>query len=189
MSTTLLPPFEAFPEEAKLIGQLLAGYATLEIDLMNCVSVVRDDLDSTLKAMFRARGETQRIQVADALGRQHYIKLKLGTEFEMAVGAVKFCMKVRNQYAHCIWYDDNTGFLAFVNLEELAELNAFVPSLVGLTRHHVDVPLLSAQMTYFKYATSLLAWTNFEGRRLAGKLTNQPLAKPPAMKQPLLRNP
>jgi hypothetical protein len=69
MSRSILAPFLTFHEEAAIIGRLLAGYTALEVGLMNCVQVVRDDFDAVFKAMFRARGETFRIEIADALGR------------------------------------------------------------------------------------------------------------------------
>ena len=135
--------FGRYPKEAEIIGRLLAGYADLEIDLMHCAQVVRDDLDTVLKAMFRARGESARIKVADAFGRHHYAAIKLGTEFGMAISAMQYCLKIRNQYAH-----DNTGILAFTNLEEIAEKNAFLKDLRSLTIFHVDVPLLREQEKY-----------------------------------------
>ena len=85
MPRVILPAFK-FHKEAAIIGRLLAGYAELEIDLMHCVSVVRDDLDLALKTMFRTRGELQRVTLADALGRHGYRKFGLATEFSMAVG-------------------------------------------------------------------------------------------------------
>ena len=99
---TVRQAFAKFHDEAAIIGRLLAGYADLEIDLMHCAQVVRDDLDTVLKSMFRARGETVRIDIADAFGRQHYGALGLASEFAMAIGAVRHCLKIRNQYAHCI---------------------------------------------------------------------------------------
>ena len=107
----VMPAFHRFPNEAAIIGRLLAGYAELEIGLLHCVTVAReeDDFDATLKAMFRIRGETARINVGDALGRQVYDKLGLGADFEMAVSAMRYCLKIRNQYAHCNWYDDRTS--------------------------------------------------------------------------------
>jgi len=185
----LMPAFRIFPEEAEIIGRLLAGYTELEIDLMDCVHVARDDLDATLKAMFRVRGETQRIGVADALGRHTYRKLKLDTEFGMAIGNMRFCLKIRNQYAHCNWYDDNSGALAFVNIEELADLNVHVTDLRSLTIHHVDVPTLEAQEAYFNYTMALLHWLNLEGRVLAGSLPSHTLTNPTQMTQPLLHIP
>jgi hypothetical protein len=149
----------------------------------------RGDLDVSLKTMFRARGETQRLNIADALGRHAYADHGLETEFSMAIGAVRHCLKVRNTYAHCNWYDDHSGQLAFVNLEELAEISALVKDLTSLTAHHVDVPLLAAQEAYFVYADALAAWVNYEGRVRAGTLSNLTLAKPKPMRQPPLHIP
>jgi hypothetical protein len=56
---------------------------------MQYVQVVRDDFDAVLKAMFRPRGEATHIDITDALGRHFYHDRDLGTEFEMAVGAIR----------------------------------------------------------------------------------------------------
>jgi hypothetical protein len=181
--------FGRFPKEAEIIGRLLAGYADLEILLMHCAQVVRDDLDTVLKAMFRTRSGTSRIGVADAFGRHHYKDLGLETEFTMAIGATQYCLRIRNQYAHCIWYDDNTGNLAFTNLEEIAAENAFLKDLHTLTIFHVDVPLLESQEAYFRYAEHFLLWVNYEGRTQARKIQLQPFVKPMPLKPPLLHNP
>lgn len=77
---------------------MLAGYADLEIDLMHCAKAVRGDLDLALKAMFRGRGNAQRIDVADAIARQPYHALGLAAEFEAAVAAVRYCLRIRNIY-------------------------------------------------------------------------------------------
>jgi methionyl-tRNA synthetase len=186
MNRSILPPFNAFQPEAAIVGRLLAGYASLELGLLHCVQVVREDFDSVLKVMFRARGETQRIESADALGRQFYFDRQLGGDFEAAVGAVRHCLKVRNQYAHCQWYNDNSGKLAFVNLEELAQHNKRVHDLLSLKVFHVDVDLLATQEAYFVYADSLLAWINYEGRVRDKKIEVNPLTKPVPLKQPRL---
>lgn len=122
MARTILLPFQSpFDKEGAIIGRLLAGYTNLEVGLLHCVQVVRDDFDSVLKAMFRTRGESQRIDIADALGRYYYHDHKLGTKFEMAIGAMRHCLRIRNQYAHCVWWDDRSGKLSFANLEEIAK--------------------------------------------------------------------
>ncbi|TRZ67086.1 MAG: hypothetical protein D4S02_05735 [Rhodocyclaceae bacterium] len=161
--------FDDFPDEAALIGRMLAGYTDLELDLMHCVKSAREDLDTVLKAMYRARGETQRIDIADSFGRQTYRKLGLGTQFEMAVGAVRHCMRIRNQYAHCIWWNDNSGTLAFANLEEIAKLNDVVLDLRGMNVHHVSTAHLKAQFLYFDYASDLLIWVLQEANKITGR--------------------
>jgi hypothetical protein len=185
----VLPAFPKFAKESAVVGRLLAGYADLEIGLMHCVQVVRDDLDSVLKAMFRPRGNMARIEIADALGRRYYAKLSLEAEFGNVVSAIKYCLRIRNKYAHCVWYDDNSGELAFVNLEEIAGGNAVVKDLTSLTIQHADMSLVQAQFSYFEYTDSLTTWVNFEGQFRSGKLKQKmnPLgAAPAAVVQPAL---
>ena len=182
----ILYSFQEYPNEVDLIGRMLMGYANLEIDLMNCVKVVRDDLDTVLKAMFRSRGESQRIDVADAFGRQYYHGLGIGTQFEMAVGAVRFCLKIRNQYSHCNWWNDNSGQLAFANLEEIAKQNTLVTDLRGLTTNYVNVNLLEEQLSYFEYTDSLLIWVIQEGNSLMGRPAFPNRIQPKQLKQPQL---
>ena len=183
---SILKAFLKFTDEAALIGRMLAGYADLEIGLMNCVQVVRNDLDTVLKSMFRTRGETQRIDVADAFGRQYYDRLGIGTQFEMAIGTVRYCLKIRNQYAHCRWWDDKSGRLAFANLEEVAKVNTLVKDLQNLTTNYIDVPLLKKQLAYYEYAERLLTWVNLEGQRLADQSSMQKYAFPEQLKRPPL---
>ena len=186
MSRSILAPFLTFHQEASIIGRLLAGYTNLEVGLMHCVQIVRDDFDAVLKAMFRPRGETSRIDIADALGRHFYHDRGLGTEFAMGVGAVRHCLKIRNQYAHCVWHDDTSGKLAFVNLEEIAGGNTRLKDLQSLSIRYVDVSLLMAQEKYFVYADEILAWTNYEGRLRDGKIQINTLPKPPPPPKPSL---
>lgn len=171
--------FTKFSNEGVIIGRLLAAYADLELSLFHCVNVTRDDFDTVYKAMFKERGETRRINIADIFGRQNYHKLGLGTHFENAISSIRYCLKIRNQYAHCIWYDDYSGSIAFANLEEVTESNSIVQDLKDLTIRHIDFDTLVQQEQYFEYTDSFLAWVNFEGRRVAGKpsIPQQPAPK------------
>lgn len=180
----ILPAFQDFPAEAALIGRMLAGYADLEIDLMNCVKAVRGDLDLALKTMFRGRGNSQRIDIADALGRRLYHDLGLGVEFERGVVAVRYCLKIRNQYAHCTWWNDNSGQMAFANLEELAKGNVPVTDLHGLTVNHVTEPHLRAQFTFFEYTDDVLIGLIQESNRRVGRPAFPNIGIPAPMAQP-----
>ena len=182
--------FLRFKDEATILANLMGGYTTLELDLAHCVNAVRNDFDAVLKAMFRARGETQRIDIADALGRQLYHNLGLGTQFEMAIGAIRYCLKIRNQYAHCVWWDDYSGKLTFADLEEVTKgNNTLLKDFNSLTPLYVDVPLLQSQEAYFKYTDELLLWVNFEERYLAGESSIQRYAAPAQVTQPGLHTP
>ncbi len=185
MTRTIMPSFQKFSAEAPIIGNLLAGYTDLELSLLNCVQVIRDDFDAVLKAMFRVRGETNRINIADGLGRDRYRMLGLETEFSQAIAAMRHCMKIRNQFAHCVYWDDNTGRLAIAYLEDAADTDEAVNNFDAMPVHHVDVALLSKQEAYFCYTNDLIAWLNYEGRYRSKKLAQPfgpfpaPVGKPP----------
>jgi len=180
----ILQAFNVFPDEAALIGRMLAGYADLEIVLMHSVKVVREDLDLALKTMFRGRGNSLRIDVADAIARQPYIDIGIGAEFERAISAIRHCLKIRNLYAHCTWWDDLSGQLAFANLEELADTNTVITDLHGLTVNHVTTPHLQQQFSYFEYTDNLFTGIIQEHNRLTGKPAIPGIVIPVAIAQP-----
>ena len=178
--------FNKFKDEGVIIGRLLAEYADLELNLFHCVNMARDDFDTVYKAMFKIRGETRRIDMADIFGRQHYHKLGIGNQFKIAISSIRYCLKIRNQYSHCNWWDDYSGNLAFANLEEIAENNSIVTDLKDLTVRHIDTKCLVHQELFFEYTDKFLTWVNFEGRRLAGKLSTPSQQAPKQLMQPPL---
>jgi hypothetical protein len=189
MARSILAPFKKFSGEGATVGRLLAGYSNIEVGLLNCVQMARGgDLDMVLKRMFRFRSETRRINEAEALGHSEYERLGLAGDFQKAVRVVRYCLKIRNQYAHWVWWDDCSGKLAFANLEELAKRKRPVRDLTKLQAHHVDAALLDAQEAYFVYADEYLAWINYEGRFRGRKLRSRnPLIKPKRVRRPRLR--
>jgi hypothetical protein len=181
----ILQGFQRYPEEGALIGRMLIGYADLEIDLMHCAKSVRGDLDLPLKTMFRGRGNKQRIDVADAIARHSYAELHLENEFVAALQSMRHCLKIRNLYAHCIWWDDHSGQLAFANLENLANQDTKVDDLQALPVNHVTIRHLEAQLAYFQHSDAMLIGVIQEGNRRAGRPAHpgvvipQYLAPPP----------
>ena len=189
MPRSILAPFKKFTAEGATVGRLLAGYSKIEVGLLHCVQMGRGgDLDTVLKKMFRIRGETRRINEAEMLGQPAYHRLRLAADFRKAIRIVRYCLKIRNQYAHWVWWDDHSGKLAFANLEDLAQRKRPVRDLTKLKAHHVDAALLDAHEAYFVYADAYLAWVNHEGRARDGKLKHgNPLPKPKLLKKPKLR--
>jgi hypothetical protein len=185
----ILTQFHGFPVEGEIVGRLLTGYANLEVGLLNCVQVVVGDFDAPLKAMFKVRGERRRIKEAEKLGQGPYDALGLGADFQRAITAMRRCLDIRNQYSHWIFWNDNSGKIAFANLEDAARRESRVNDLLSLNPHHVDVNLLSSQEEYFGYTDQYLAWVNHEGRLLAGKLAFNPTTKPEPLNEPHLRLP
>ena len=186
---TILSAFTRYPDEAALIGRMLAGYADLEIGLMHCAKQVRGDLDLALKTMFNGRGNSQRIDLAVAIAKRPYDELELGHEFDSAIAAMRYCLRIRNLYAHCTWWADTTGELAFANLEDLAKLNVVVNEndLHNLTVNHVNVTHLQAQFNYFEYTDDLLMGVLQEGNRKSGKQDIPSVVVPAALATPPLK--
>jgi hypothetical protein len=135
---------QKFRKEREIIGRLLVEYGEMELDLCHCISMGIDDLDMTLKAMFRTRGERSRIEIAEAMGQKVYAALGLGPAFNKAIDAMKFCLKIRNCYAHSHFYDDNSGNLAVVSLEEIAVKKAIIRDLHGLTTKYLTTGILQS---------------------------------------------
>ena len=182
----MFPIHGRFPTQMAIIGRLLVDYGELELDLMNCVQVARQcDLNSTLKAMFRVRGETNRIDIADGLGRSPYAAVGLTAEFDAMIQALRYCLRIRNKYAHAYWHDPNQGTeLCYVSLEELAREDDEVRDLAALTFFFVDAPLLLQQEQFFEYTRSLITYLNYEGRFRSGALRQQIFPLPTAVTPP-----
>lgn len=184
MVTRVRTVHERFPEELRIIGQLLTDYGELEISLMKCVQVVHDDLDGVFKAMFRPRGETQRIDIADGLGRAGYEKWGLGTEFATTIGVMRHALKIRDQYSHCIW-QVNVNELKLATLEEVALDDQAIDNLDDVAFKQITLDLLKEQSTWFVYTDHLLRWLSYEGQALANKVSSATrLSKPEPRAQP-----
>jgi hypothetical protein len=159
---SLLPVFDIYPKHGEVVGRLLAGYSELEIDLMYAVMAVRGSLDDIFKAMYRTRGERQRIFVADALARGGFDAIGLSIQYNDAINAMQHCRKIRNQFAHCQWYSDSSGYLKFTALEDVAMEKKKLQDFSSLTIRRLDLVLLQSQMTYFECVQSLLMWLKWE---------------------------
>ncbi len=131
--------FGRYSEEGAIIGRLLAGYGELELEICNCVAAVTDDIDGALRTLFGIRGAEKRIEKADGIMRASYGSAGLEPKYVAVMDAIEWCRKVRNQYAHCHWYDTKDEGLCFVDLESIAKIkNHLLP--LKLHRHAVDVP-------------------------------------------------
>lgn len=187
--STIRPAFDQFPKEGAIIGRLLAGYGELELSLCFCVSAIRDDFNMTFKAMFRPRGESQRIDIADAIGREPYHILNLGTVFEEAIANMRYCLKIRNQFAHCYWTDDFGRKLGFVQLEETAKQHAPVSDVWHIPAHDVGLSLLESQEEFFFHTHNAFWYLNYEVSVRAGKSSKNPRPVPQKVARPPLYNP
>jgi hypothetical protein len=186
--TQKLNPFYRFAAEGAAVGRLLLGYSNLEIGLMNCVQMACGaNLNAILKSMYSTRGETKRIDRAETLGRSHFAHHHLTPNFQHAIAIIRRCLQIRNQYAHWALWDDNSGKLAFANLESLAKLKRPVNDLRKLRTFHVNATLLAEQEAYYIYCDRYTVWLNFEIRTRTGSMTRNVMQKPRRIKRPRLK--
>ena len=184
---TSMAASEKFQREGEIIGQLIVGYGEMELDLCRCIAAGNDDFNSTLKTMFRQRSEGSRIKFGKTEGLKVYSTLgsELAAAFHEAIEAVKFCLQIRNRYAHWQFYNDEIhGMLALVNVEELAHSTMVIADLSGLTVRHLTKELLQKQQLYFVYARACIEFVNCEGRFLRGMIKNRVFERPVKLERP-----
>jgi hypothetical protein len=179
---------EKFRREGEIIGRLIVGYGEMELDLCRCIAAGNDDFNSTLKTMFGQRSEGSRIRFAKTEGLKVYSTLgsELAAAFCEAIEAVKFCLQIRNRYAHWQFYnDENYGMLALVNVEELAKSKTVIDDyLSGLTVRHLTKDVLQKQHQYFLYTRACIGFVNCEGRFLRAVLKNRVFERPMKLERP-----
>ena len=132
MTLSIMPAFDQYEKEGRIIGRLLAGYGELEFELSNCVGSAIQDPDIAIKVLFRARSESLRIDIADALAYSKFKDIGLENQYADSFGAIRFCRKIRNQFAHCHWYNDPKDGLFFFDLQNASQ-GTGVPSGSTLT--------------------------------------------------------
>jgi hypothetical protein len=145
-----MPCFDRYPKEGNIIGRLLAGYGELELEMCACVAATTGDLNTAIKKLFRVRGEHNRIKTADAMMKTAYASIGLASKYNRTMANMDWCRTVRNQYAHCNWYDTTPEGLCFVDLEHTAKLKRKI-KLVAAHRYPIDAVLLKRQEFYFTY--------------------------------------
>lgn len=187
--TSIMPAFDDFPDEGAIVGRLLAGYGELELELCNCVVEAGNDFDMVFKAMFKVRGATRRIKKACAMGHEPYTDMGLGQNFEDAIGAIRYCLKIRNQYAHCYWTDNHGRHLGFVKLEDTAKADDPVYALYTTKASDIDFATLQTQEAYFVNTKDWLTYLVSEFKHKAGRSTAKPLTIPKKIDRPLLCKP
>jgi hypothetical protein len=102
------------------------------------------------------------------------------------IGAIRWCVKIRNQYAHCHWGDDpNDPGVYFTELGEPAKATEGFEYWF----RHVDFPLLWEQKEFFDYAGDCAAYVNFEFLARLEKISGHNALMPLKRAQPNPHNP
>ena len=149
MPETIMPGFERFKPEGSIIGRLLTGYGELEFEMCRCIEAVTTDLDAAIRSLFQIWNAQDRITKTANLVSSQYVNAGLGAMFATAVADIDWCRLIRNQYAHCNWYDTKSEGIMFYNLEELSRQPDKI-IFVTSQRHGLPLDLLQHQEEFFK---------------------------------------
>ena len=179
-----MPAFASFPQEGALIGSLVVGYGELEIDLALLVRWVIDDEDYAFRTLYGQRGESARITAAQTLTFTALRSHKHKNSFLEIIDALKFCLKIRNQYANSNWVNAPTG-LHFTNVENVCQQpgKAKIGDL-SLTAVHLNK--LQRQERYFVYTQQLIEWLVFEFQLEHRAISTLPSQAPAKVSRPNL---
>lgn len=188
------PAFDRFPEEARLVGKLLAGFGELEYcvcrnaahasDIVGTVGAYTD----VMRALYRLRTTASRIDAADALSKRLFGKAGLEEAYVTAHAMVRACQRVRNQFAHCNWTDAPgmpEADLFFTDLQAAAEAQ----DGFDFAWRHIDVKLLENHVAYFALTREWLSYLDLELAVKRGRLSPHPWPAPPERAPPPLHNP
>lgn len=160
-------PFDRFKHEGNVIGRMVLEYGDLEWDLCLLVSHVIDDMDIAVKALYRSRGETQRIDIADALIRNRLDDPKFKQTYETTLAHMRVCLTIRNRYAHANWLHAGSDKLVYIDVEELAKSNAPI-DMQNMQLYHVDRQTVEDQSRFFNEVMQNMRYLNMEIQFLKG---------------------
>lgn len=166
-----------------LVAQMLAGYGEIEWELCDCLRVAMSEKTrkSIMTMFYGLKNEGTRIDLADAILRPEFEAIELEAQYGEALGAIRWCKSVRNQYAHCNWGTHPEG-LTFRNMEEQSRKLFKGPS----NHRFLTEELLELQEQYFRYTRACFVYLQHAlyPHKGYGCL---PTTMPPKMHQPLKR--
>jgi hypothetical protein len=181
----MLKAFDRNPDQGMIVGKLVAGYGDLEFGLLECLTAaLGGDMSMAGRIMFRARGEEQRILIADGVLRTRYGKAGLAAPYSEAIADLNWCRRIRNQYAHSHWTTGKNG-LQFTDFDEAAKGNE--PQMM-LTLRDLDLNLLQEQEAYFDFVVNCLQHLHQEMLKVEGKSPTLKTKLPKKLQRPLLYN-
>jgi len=179
------PAFHHFPEEMATVGRIIVSAAELEYHYCLMAGNAINMWLPVLKAMYRLRTTSGRIDASEILLTEPYRKVNLPSDLQEATDALRFCMSMRNTYAHCQWGADTREGLFFSDLEKAAEKR----ESFEYDWKHTDASLLTAQETYCEHTLTLLSWLKDQFLIRSSQLKDHRVPKPTAMPLPRMHNP
>jgi len=194
----LMPAFHRRKKDAAVVGRLITGYGELEFLLAICVGTAlaaKRNISAGynrfqhriryehvgIKLIFRIRGERKRIDIASKLIRQAFTAANMQSEYDETMNAMRACLRIRNQFAHCHWGQSRKRGLFFINLEEVARK----PQKLKLDNfRHASATTLHGLERYFWHTIELLDYLAHEFGFRAGLSLHHGLSKPKKMREP-----
>ncbi|MBB6192405.1 hypothetical protein FHS51_002648 [Sphingobium wenxiniae] len=136
-----------------------------------------------MKTLYRSRGETQRIDIADALIRNRIDDPKLKQTYETTLAHMRVCLTIRNRYAHANWLHAGSDKLAYIDIEELAKSNSPV-DMSSMQLYHVDIATVEDQARFFNEVMQNMRYLNMEMQYVKGSSTMTGFHYIPNIKRP-----
>jgi hypothetical protein len=181
------PAFQRHPIEASLIGRIVVHFGELEVSFCQNNALALDTHVPLMKALYSLKATSGRIDFVDGLIRNLYLAHNLGAEYDISISMLRYCLRIRNLFAHCNWADfppNGDGGLFYADLQDSAK----TPDL----RHdwkHVDVALLQKHEDYFAETMEWLTFIHHEIGVKQEKLSSHVWPRPSELDQPPLHNP
>jgi hypothetical protein len=179
------PAFLAFPSEAAIIGRIVIAFGELELMLAEMAGKITGPKDAILRMVYGMRMTSARVDACDELIREPLLTCGLEDHYSKSMAAVRFCLKMRNTFAHCHWGHNTQAGLFYTNLQDAAER----PSGFAYHWKHVDVALLEEHEKYLNNTQEMLWYLDHEQALRRGVLKSHVWPKPPDIPQPSLHNP
>lgn len=174
------PAFIGFQEEASLLGAMVIGYGELDLTFANMAGIALGERYAVLEACHSVRSESARLKIADALAASALQKHELKVPYEIAHRGMRFCLKLRNQYAHAQWGDLKVGYLSFTNAED-----AFKRPLTKTKWKKISIELLKEQEAFFENTRKWLIYLEITLENIAAGQPKR-VNRPEKVRQPKL---
>lgn len=177
-------PFDYFKFEGDIVGRIVIEYGELEWALCLLANHVIGNMDIALKSLYRPRGESQRLDIVDALIRNS-IPAKLKQTYEETLAHIRVCLSIRNRYAHSNWIHAGGDRLMFIDIEELAGRNEPV-DFDRMTYYHLTKDVIKDQARFFIEVMQNITYLNMEIQHLNGTSAITGFHYVPNIKRPLM---
>jgi hypothetical protein len=181
------PAFQRHSAEASLIGRIVVHFGEIEVSFCQNNSIALDMHVPLMKALYSLKATSSRIDFVDGLIRNLYLGLELEREYDISISMLRYCLRIRNLFAHCNWADSPNDIVAglfYADLQDSAKTSDLMHDW-----KHVDVALLQRHEDYFAETMEWLSFLHHEIAVKQQKLTAHVWPRPSELAQPPLHNP